>query len=207
MQYPIITYTLDKEQIAIDEQEVLRYLGYVKSRITEDDIALVRERIPVVKNIISGKACYSRFPICCHEDNRIELPYGIIESRDLSKNLNGCTQIYIFAATIGPMFDRLLQTTRLKSMADAAIFQAIGATAVEFVCDSLNDKIRQETREEGYFVKPRYSPGFGDYGLENQTGIFQILNPSKHVGITLKDNLIMAPEKSVTALIGVGKQL
>lgn len=207
MQYPIITYSLDKEQIAIDEQEVLRYLGYVKSRITEDDIAFVRERIPVVRNIISGKACYSRFSIRCHEDNKIDMPYGSIQSRDLSKNLSGCTQIYVFAATIGLPFDRLLQTTRLKSMADAAVFQAIGATAVEYVCDSLNDKIRQEAQEEGFFVKPRYSPGFGDYGLENQTGIFQMLNPSKHVGITLKDNLIMAPEKSVTALIGVGTQL
>lgn len=203
MDYPIITYTLSKDDIQIDEEEVLRYLGYTKSKITQEDIQMIRERIPLVRNVISGRACYGRYSIELLEKNQIVLPYGTITSKDLTRNLTGCSEIFIFAATIGLPFDRLLQTTRLRSMAEAAIVQAIGAASVENVCDTLNDKLKEEILNEGRNVKPRYSAGFGDYSLNNQKGIFEVLNPSKYAGITLKDNLIMAPEKSVTALIGI----
>ena len=37
---------------------------------------------------------------------------------------------------------------------------------------------------------------------------FELLNPAKLIGLTLKDNLIMVPEKSVTAVIGIqGKRI
>ena len=206
MEYPVIVYSLSESEIEIDEYEVLRYLGYRKSAITDNDIRLVQKIIPTVKKVISGRACYCKFPLSCLEENKIKLPYGTVVSKDLTRNLNGCSQVYFFAATIGLGFDRLLQTTRLKSMADAAIMQAIGAAAVEFVCDTLNDKLKCEAESQGFKARPRYSPGFGDFTLENQRGIFDVLNPAKHCGITLKDNLIMAPEKSVTALIGLEKQ-
>lgn len=205
MEYPVILYTLNADEIEIDEQEVLRYLGYSKASITEEDKVLVRGLIPTVRNVISGRACYGKYEIECLENNEIRLPYGTIQSKDLTRNLKGCSEIYMFAATIGLPFDRLLQKTRLKSMADAAIMQAIGATAVEYVCDTLNAKLKAKAIEEGYKVRPRYSAGFGDFPLENQRGFFDVLNPSKYCGITLKDNLIMAPEKSVTALIGLEK--
>ncbi len=88
-------------------------------------------------------------------------------------------------------------------MAKASFLNAIGAAAVENVCDRLNEELRQLAADEGKSLRPRYSPGYGDYNLENQRGIFDLLTPSKHIGLTLKDNLIMVPEKSVTALIGI----
>ena len=88
-------------------------------------------------------------------------------------------------------------------MAEASFLNAIGAAAVEDVCDRLNDELRQFAASEGKSVRPRYSPGYGDYDLENQRGIFSLLEPAKHIGLTLKDNLIMVPEKSVTAVVGI----
>lgn len=206
MESPVILYTLSKDEIEIDEKEVLRYLGYGKKNITEEDIRLVQKQIPAVRKVLSGRACYGSYPVECEEEGRITLPYGTVISRDLTRNLSGCSRIYMFAATIGLGFDRLLQTTRLRSMADAAILQAIGAASVEYVCDSLNEKLRLQAQAEGYEARPRYSAGFGDFPLENQRGFFEILNPGKYCGISLKDNLIMAPEKSVTALIGLKKK-
>jgi len=206
MDYPIIKVSIPGEEIVIDEREALHYLGYSKKLITEEDVEMIRKRTPEVKKIMSGRACYGRFPVTLCEGERIVLPFGEITSHNLTRNLRGCSEIYMFAATIGAAFDRMLQTTRVRSMAEAAILQAIGATGVEYVCDTLNQRLKKEAESEGYFAKPRYSPGFGDFPLENQIGFFRILNPSVHAGITLKDNLIMAPEKSVTALIGIGKK-
>ena len=111
--------------------------------------------------------------------------------------------MYFMAATIGAEFDRLMLRFRVSSMARAAILQAIGATAVEELCDRLCEDIKKQSIGQGENIRARYSPGFGDYGLINQMGVFKALAPEKHTGITLNDSLIMSPEKSVTALIGI----
>ena len=205
MNYPIITYSLTSEQICPTQDEILHYLGYTRPQVTEEDRELIDRFRPMVQPVLAGRGCYSRYPIECVGDGRIRMPYGEIFSKDLTANLHDCSEIYLMAVTIGAPFDRLLQRTRLSSMAEVAVFQAIGAASVEYVIDSLNAKLRQEAEAEGYFVRPRYSPGFGDYTLEHQKRIFELLQPGRYAGITLRDTLIMTPEKSVTALMGIGK--
>lgn len=206
----------------IDEKEVYRYLGYNSEWIvglgtdTKNDYTYdpadgssevitgyIREAIASTETAMLPKACYGRFPIEVKGDGRILLPYGEVASHDLTRNLCDCKEIFLFAATIGAEYDRLLRRTRLMSMAKAAILQAAGAAAVESLCDKLNEDLRKDAEAGGYKTHPRYSPGYGDYALENQKGIFAILQPSRYIGLSLMDTLIMAPEKSVTALIGL----
>jgi hypothetical protein len=201
--YPVITYIPAMEELVISHKEITRYLGYGKVVIPETDQTLIDRCLAQVKQVMAGKACYSRFPVTFIGDGRIRMPYGEIESRHLSKNIAGCSEIYIFAATIGAAFDRMLVRTRLTSMAEAAVMQACGAAAIEAVCDALNEKLRIEAEEEGKTLCSRYSPGYGDLALDNQKGVFEVLNPSKYIGLSLMDTMIMSPEKSVTAIIGI----
>ena len=203
MDATVLLYTVPQEELDIPEKEILRYLGYQVRGITEDDLAMVRSFLPGVRSVFSPKACYARFPVALLGEGWIELPYGKVQSFDLSRNLAGCRGIYMFAATVGLAFDRLLHRTYLRSMADAAMLQAVGAAAAEAFVDRLNDDLKMRAAAEGFSLKPRYSPGFGDFGLENQRGFFRVLEPPRHIGLSLKENCIMAPEKSVTALIGI----
>ena len=203
MGFPVVRYFCKAQELKIESSEVLRYLGYKKELITEEDFSqaatFTKEALPFIK----PAACWSRFKAQISLDGKIQLPYGSLLSRDLSRNLFGCTEIFIFAATIGLDFDRLVQRTKFTSMAKASFFNAIGAAAVEDLCDRLNADLSLAAQKEGKKLRPRYSPGYGDYNLENQKGIFELLNPSKIIGLNLKENLIMVPEKSVTALIGI----
>lgn len=214
MDTPVITYVPQKEEIVIDEKEVYRYLGYSSGMKNADAYdpsdsssevikGYIREAIAATEAAMLPKACYGRFPVEVKGDGRILLPYGEVVSHDLTKNLYGCKEIFLFAATIGAEYDRLLRRTRIASMARAAILQAAGAAAVESLCDKLNDDLRKTAEAGGDKAHPRYSPGYGDYALENQKGIFAILQPSRYIGLSLMDTLIMAPEKSVTAVIGL----
>ncbi|MDE6744428.1 MAG: hypothetical protein K2J95_11165 [Lachnospiraceae bacterium] len=225
MDAPIITYVPPKEELMIDEKEVYRYLGYNSEWIaglgtdTKNDYTYdpadgssevitgyIREAIASTEAAMFPKACYGRFPIEVKGDGRILLPYGEVVSHDLTRNLYDCKEIFLFAATIGAEYDRLLRRIRLTSMAKAAILQAVGAAAVESLCNKLNGDLRKDAEAGGYKAHPRYSPGYGDYALENQKGIFAILQPSRYIGLSLMDTLIMAPEKSVTAVIGLEKR-
>lgn len=203
MDYPVIKYTLSENELNIDRSEVLRYLGYSRIDINDEVIELIEPVISEARKYIKPRACYRRFDISLGENDVILLPYGEVTSHHLSINLKGCRGVYFMAATIGAEFDRLMLRFRVSSMARAAILQAIGATAVEELCDRLCENLKKQSIGQGENIRARYSPGFGDYGLTNQIGVFKALAPEKHTGITLNDSLIMSPEKSVTALIGI----
>ena len=71
--------------------------------------------------------------------------------------------------------------------------------------DKIIETARKEAEEEGYFLRPRFSPGYGDFPLEFQRNIGDLLQMAKNIGITLTDSLLMMPSKSVTAVIGCSK--
>ncbi|MBR5421117.1 MAG: Vitamin B12 dependent methionine synthase activation subunit [Lachnospiraceae bacterium] len=204
-EYTVKTYIADAASLDISAREVARYLGYSREAIVSESDPEIVKTIEEVRPLIAGKACYCRYPLSFFDTDGVELPYGPVRSADLRRNLEGCSGIYVFAATIGAGFDRALKRVSLRSMAEAAYWQAAGAAAIEAVCDALNKMLEEEAAEQGLHLRRRFSPGYGDLGLENQKGVFQILNPSKLIGLSLMDSLIMSPEKSVTALIGIGE--
>jgi cobalamin-dependent methionine synthase I len=55
----------------------------------------------------------------------------------------------------------------------------------------------------GFKAHPRFSPGFGDLPLTVQAEILGLLDAGRRMGITLSDSFLMAPSKSVTAIIGL----
>ena len=63
--------------------------------------------------------------------------------------------------------------------------------------------IEKEAAKDGLFVRPRYSPGYGDLSLDVQSSFLKALNAQKTIGLFLSEGGVMQPEKSVTALMGL----
>ncbi len=141
--------------------------------------------------------------------SRADLPpvisFGGVEfgSRHLARNLAGCSRVILIASTIGPMADNLIRRLAKLDAAKAAIMQAAGAMFIESYLDQLNAQLEDEARKQGYRLHLRFSPGYGDVGLEVQRHFFSLLPCTQRIGLTLTDSLVMAPEKSVTAFIGM----
>ena len=74
----------------------------------------------------------------------------------------------------------------------------------EIVSSALNNA--KKAKENGYKTHPRFSPGYGDLSLKTQSIFFRLLNCTQKIGLTLMDSFIMAPEKSITAFIGLEKE-
>ena len=126
------------------------------------------------------------------------------ESEGLVRNLTGCCGAVLLAATIGPACDMLVRRASITSAADSAVYQAAGAAAIEAFLDDYNDKLKASYEARGLFLRPRFSPGYGDLKLDHQKDWFRLLDISKQIGVELTDSLLMVPTKSVTALIGIG---
>ena len=141
--------------------------------------------------------------LCCEGLNhRISFADVTLHSKDLSTNLDGCSKVALLAATIGPQVDALIRRNSSLDPVYASILQATGAMFIEEVVDLVNAEIKKIAGSQGLKTKPRYSPGFGDVPLDVQRDFFRLL-PCTRIGLTLMDTLIMAPEKSVTAFVGL----
>lgn len=116
------------------------------------------------------------------------------ESVALTNLLRGCDNVVVFAATVGIAFDYALMRRKNASLADAQLMQGLGAERIEALCDEFCKEYPNGTK--------RFSPGYGDFPLEAQRELFQILHPEK-IGIGLTESLMMTPSKSVTALFGL----
>ena len=123
-------------------------------------------------------------------------------SRKLARHLAGCHAAYLVCGTLGTGFDALLRRVSVKSAADTLVLQAVGTAAIEEWMDGIEGDIKSELLPGEALVR-RYSPGYGDFPLEAQRELLGILDTPRTIGVSLTDTLLMAPSKSVSAVIGV----
>ena len=168
----------------------------------ENTRALIDECKGLVDNALKYRVCYSVFPVSVSGDE-IDMTFAKTRSASLAKNLAGCEYIVLFAATAGVEMDRLIERYLKISPAKSMCLGAIGGERVEALCDEFNNLVIEKAGENGYTARPRFSPGYGDLDLGLQRDIFAHLDLTRKMGMTLGDNLLMSPRKSVTAIIGL----
>ncbi len=187
----------------VDIQEVLRYAGCSKKSF--DIMSVLEECIKECENIFTYRVCYATFP-AKEENGVVDLTFTRQKSSSLLQYINGCKKVVVFAATIGIEIDRLIKKYGQVSPSKAVFFQAIGAERIEALCDVFCEDIKADCKKEGLFTKTRFSPGYGDFPLGVQREIFNSLDCFKKIGLSLNENFLMSPSKSVTALIAVSSK-
>lgn len=185
-----------------NRREILRYAacGQADGRTQ----ALMEQCIAEIEPMLCYRVCFTRFPIEA-EGDALDLGFASVQSCALAKNLSSCGEIVLFAATVGLAPDRLTARYASVSPAKALFFDAIGAERVEALCDAFCAELKANESEKGGFTRPRFSAGYGDLPLALQKDIFRALSPERNIGATLRESLIVSPSKTVTAIVGIGK--
>ena len=184
----------------INKKEILRYAGVFNADDQVDN--LLEACINDTRDILTYKVCYDFFPVSVNGDE-VDFGFKKICSHSLALCLKECDRAIIFCATVGVELDRMIKRQSILSPANAVMLQALGSERVEALCDEFCRDMAEETKRE---LRPRFSPGYGDLPLEFQRDIFGILEPA-YIGVSLSENLFMTPSKSVTAIIGMKKEI
>ena len=184
----------------VDRREVLRYMGCKESTNETED--LIDRAIEVSRGAFCGKVCFCELPLSV-SDGQIRLGTVRTESKNLLKNLDGCEAVILFGATVGIEIDRLIMRYGKDLPSLAVCLQALGAERIEALCDQFCTDIARKQGLQDKRLRPRFSPGYGDFPLDTQKEIFAVLGCDRRIGLTLNDSLIMSPTKSVTAIIGI----
>lgn len=186
---------------AVPTKSVYRYLGMGRSRPDPAVAALVEECMPAFVSAARCRACYVQLPVRLRGET---VDFGGLEaaSASLAKNLSGCQRAILFAATLGAEEDLLRRRAGVSSPARALVLDAMGTAAIEALCDTLCDGWAREN--PGLRLRPRFSPGYGDLPLDFQVQLLALLDSGRKAGITLSETLLMIPQKSVSAIVGLG---
>lgn len=187
----------------IRTKETIRYLGYGKNSVDETTLSLIQESLEELEKISDPKCIYRIFELSLPKENELQICNLHIKSKNLYKNLYGCEQVILFGTTLGSIVDRKLHAYELTDIAKAVVMQACAAAMLEEYCDEMQEKIAQQLAEESMYLRPRFSPGYGDFSILHQREILDMLDAPKRIGLTMTDAYMLAPTKSVTAVIGV----
>ncbi|MFO7820290.1 MAG: hypothetical protein R6V17_08665 [Halanaerobacter sp.] len=194
----------------IPKSEVKRQLGYSEETVSNPKIEeLITAAIVEAEEIIKPRGNYLRLEEITIEDDRLNLGTQdlIFQSQDIAKLLANQEQVVILAVTLGPKLEEQVDDLfTADEFTKATILDAVGSIAVEEAANELQKKIATEAKELGLpSLTMRYSPGYGDLGLEIQEDLLSLLQGQK-LGIETNESFLLIPQKSITALIGLGEE-
>ncbi|MBQ9180191.1 MAG: methionine synthase, partial [Firmicutes bacterium] len=128
------------------------------------------------------------------------------EGESIKKHLAGSERVIIMGVTLGRSVDDLIFRLEVKDM-KKAVFADTGASVLaDMVADELEKEIREGLPEETPYMTGRFSPGYGDLPLGTQRDLIRALDAERKIGLTLNENNLMIPMKSVTAIIGISSK-
>jgi len=190
--------------VKIDAKEVLRYM---RAKDSGEQFLPVIDEVSsyLIKNIIPIKSI--GFYDIEKTDNGVCLIGTGVEFRGnlVTARLKHSSRIALVTATLGIKSENYLASlaaNMLKSLAADAAMSAM----LESYLDDIESEIRASQASNGYTVSGRFSAGYGDFSITAQKDIIRLLNAEKLLGVRLKESYMLYPNKSVTAIIGIGKE-
>ena len=181
-------------------KEVLRYLGHHGQAMTEEFLAMAERCIDQVCRTAVPRHCTGSFLL---ERTEAGLKVGgttlTLTGRDIAQLLQNSRRCILLAATLGPEVDALIRQRQAQSMAEAVLCDA-AATALIVVLVLVAAGLARGER-----LTRRYSCGYGDLPLSLQPDFVRVLDTPRKIGLACTPSLLLTPQKSVTAVLGIAK--
>lgn len=189
--------------LEIDAEETKRYAGLRKAEnFDEKTIAEICEDALLLLDV---RGIWKIYDYDCEKNLVLSEPNFEVKGDSIVKHLSGCEKVACMAVTVGEKIERqVTEEFRKGGYVYSMILDAAATTAVEQAADAMEKVIATDTAKEGYKMRWRYSPGYGDWSLTEQKKFFKITD-AKEIGMRLSPALMLIPRKSVTAIIGLEK--
>lgn len=190
-------------KLYINKAEVLRYLGGRGQKLEDNMKLLIDECIEEIKEYINFKYTYKIFNVKLENEGiKLHTSNLIFKGSDIKQHLKDSSKCAVLALTLGGLVDTKIRYYEKINLTKSLILDACATTAVEWVCDEVENIIKRDAEKEGYGITYRYSPGYGDFPIDIQPEILNHLEAQKKIGLTATETNILIPRKSVTAIIG-----
>ena len=189
--------TLTYDELRINLADVYEQMGYHEA---EPDEATQQETLAIVDNVRRWLR-----PQFCFFVVR-ELP-AFDMGNIILRQLRGSEAYALFMCTAGEEFETFQK--RLKTEGDMVrvfIADALGSVIAEKCADQMENSLQLSIDKLGWKHTNRFSPGYCGWHVSEQQKLFPLFD-GHTCGITLTASSLMVPIKSVSGIIGLGKEV
>lgn len=204
----IFEFKFSSEVISISKDELIRSLSYSADNLPDTIEASINKTMELIRAhyfpvggfLILPKDKIRIEPDCFYIDD-----ICINSNNIISRYFRNVETFAILVATIGN--DLEILSGKLLNEGDSLngfIVDVAASALVEKTMDIVENKLADKISSSKLGVTNRYSPGYCGWDVNDQHKLFSFL-PAIFCGISLNDSAMMFPVKSVSAIVGIGK--
>jgi len=195
--------------VVIHPREVLWLQGYRREgerpkKVVQD---MVEEEIEEGRRLLQPQAICTEVKAEIGED-KIRLENGLaLQAGGMSVVWRKADRLAAVVCTIGPALEkRVAELIAQGEEAAALVLDSFGSAAVEKAAEQVDSHLCQSAAARGMKIGPRLSPGHGTWPLADQKTIFALL-PAHRIGVSINEQGMMVPIKSISFCVGMGERL
>ena len=191
--------------LTIDAAEVRRYAGLRK--VPAFGEKNIRDACQEALLLLDVRGAWQLYDYDCVNHVVESQPPVMLDGKAIVKHLDGCAKVICMATTVG--FDIEREVTKNFERGEylaSVLLDAAATAAVEQAADVMEKHFAATFAKDGFKMRWRFSPGYGDWNLTAQRELFTIAG-AEQIGMRLTSALMLEPRKSVTAIIGLCKGL
>jgi Vitamin B12 dependent methionine synthase, activation domain len=204
------TYQFDFKDLRLRSSAIESVLGYKEGEDRELVTSLIEEILAESRDISNIKAQFKIFDDI-HADtamksleiNKIIFSVEKIVFSQVKKS----DSIAVFLCTAGEEIElRCRKAMQEKDFLRGYIYDVIGSEIVEAATDLMQADLEKEMFDSGKKITNRYSPGYCGWNVAEQHKLFGLI-PENYCEIKLNPSALMDPVKSISGIIGIGKNV
>lgn len=203
-------FRFEKINHNVDENRIISLLGYDKNSVPAPVFDSIYQSINAINKIAHFTGGFKIFnsKFVDVDKKQVKIGKSVFDTdKIISFNLKGSETIAVIVATIGNEVSEYLRT--LLDNGDSLngyIADQIASEVIESWVDVIENEVEKFVNQSGYKVTNRYSPGYCGWNVSDQHKLFSII-PKNFCGVSLTESSLMIPIKSVSAFIGIGKNV
>lgn len=185
-------------------------MGYLPGTAPEPVTELIRE---VSEELVSMGDIRAEYRIFSNirfvsEEKTIEIEGIVFAVKPIIyRQIREAEEVALFICTAGPAVGEMSR----RSMKDGDllrgyVYDVIGSEVVENAADTMQEELKRTVMTTGRRITNRFSPGYCGWDVAEQHKLFGFFRDN-FCGITLTESALMNPVKSVSGLIGIGREV
>lgn len=197
-------------ELNIVAADLTSLLGFTDGVIPEPFPAIIDEALkdaPQFCEIKGGYKIFDSIEINTTEKSITLSDKTFLPSKIITTQLKKSTSAALYICTAGEGISN--HSNKISNEGDPLlgyVFDVIGSVTVEKAMDKIQKILDTEMQKTGLTISDRYSPGYCDWSVGEQQLLFALMPPG-FCGVSLSESSLMNPIKSVSGIIGIGKEL